>query len=86
MNFWTAIVIIVIVSAIARVLRARHYAQHGIMEDRLGRRVLSEPQRDAELQREVDELRQRITVLERIVTDGRQTHDLAREIESLRDK
>ena len=38
---------------------------------------------DAELRREVEELRERIKVLERIATDGKQ--DLALQIESLRD-
>lgn len=41
-------------------------------------------QRD--LRSEVDDLRERIKVLERIATDGRQTGNLAAEIESLRDR
>lgn len=41
--------------------------------------------REAELEREVARLTERIQVLERIATDGRREHDLAREIESLRD-
>lgn len=40
--------------------------------------------REAELEREVEALRERVHVLERIATDGRQTHALAAEIESLR--
>ncbi len=42
--------------------------------------------REAELEREVDDLRTRIHVLERIATDGRGTRALADEIESLRGK
>lgn len=42
-------------------------------------------EREAELEREVARLTERIQVLERIATDGRREHDLAREIESLRD-
>lgn len=42
--------------------------------------------RESELQREVEQLRERIHVLERIATDGRKTHALAAEIESLRDR
>ncbi|MDE2560885.1 MAG: hypothetical protein KGL48_01440 [Sphingomonadales bacterium] len=38
-----------------------------------------------ELEREVSDLRERVRVLERIATDGRDTKRLADEIESLRD-
>jgi hypothetical protein len=44
------------------------------------------PSREAELQKEVEDLRERIHVLERIATDGRGTRALADEIESLREK
>jgi hypothetical protein len=42
--------------------------------------------RESELQREVEQLRERIHVLERIATDSRKPHALAAEIESLRDR
>lgn len=42
--------------------------------------------REAELEKEVDGLRERIHVLERIATDGHGTRKLADEIESLREK
>lgn len=42
--------------------------------------------REAQLQQEVEQLRERIHVLERIATDRRNTHALATEIESLRDR
>lgn len=42
--------------------------------------------REAELEKEVGELRERVHVLERIATDGRGTRALADEIESLREK
>jgi len=41
--------------------------------------------REQELQKEVEGLRERIHVLERIATDGRPAKALAAEIESLRD-
>lgn len=41
--------------------------------------------REKELERQVDELRKRIAVLERIATDERKGSQLAREIEALRD-
>lgn len=87
MNMWTAIMVlgIVAMTQIARVLRAKYQAQHGIVTDDKGRvQMLAQPT-DSELQREVVQLRERIKVLERIATDGRQTQNLAAEIESLRD-
>jgi hypothetical protein len=41
-------------------------------------------QRESELQKEVDDLRQRIAVLERIATEDRHSKSIAHEIESLR--
>lgn len=87
MSFWTAIVLIVLITAVASVFRSRHRGS-----DRL--RIHSESkqgQREAELQSEVESLRERIQVLERIATDGnsvdaRETRRIAEEIESLRDK
>ena len=88
MNQWTAIMVLGIVAiiAVARVLRDKYHAQHGIVEDRKGRvQMLARPA-DNELQHEVQTLRERIEVLERIATDGRQTNHLAAEIERLRDR
>ncbi|MFN3517591.1 MAG: hypothetical protein ACK4YM_10600 [Novosphingobium sp.] len=42
--------------------------------------------RESELQQDIEHLRERIEVLERIATDGRSTRALAAEIESLRDR
>jgi hypothetical protein len=42
--------------------------------------------REAEMERELVELRERVKVLERIATDGRSSRSLADEIESLRDR
>ena len=89
MNMWTAIMVlgIVAMTQIARVLRAKYQAQHGIITDDKGRvQLMTPPQTDSELQREVETLRERIKVLERIATDGRSTRALADEIESLRDR
>ena len=86
MNMWTAIMVlgIVAITSLARVLRVRYQAQSGIVTDRHGRvQQLAKPS-DGELQREVETLRERIKVLERIATDGRQSNNLAAEIESLR--
>ena len=80
------VVLIVLIAAIASIIRARHGRQtrrDGLMMDDLAPDALAH-QREAELQREVEDLRERIKVLERIATDGRSTAALANEIESLR--
>ena len=88
MSMWTAIVIIVAIGAFVSVMRTRYYAQHGIVADRHGRvqPQVVERKPDPELLREIDDLRKRLEVLERIATDERHTRSIAAEIESLRDK
>lgn len=85
---WTAIVVIVAISAFVSVMRARYAAQHGIITDRHGRvsHQVTEQGPDPELLREIQDLRKRLEVLERITTDDRHTRSIAAEIESLRDK
>lgn len=93
MDKWIVIMVlgIVAMTQFARVLRAKYNAQHGIIEDRRGKvQMLAQPA-DSELQREVETLRERIKVLERITTDAhsleqRQSKSIAAEIESLRDR
>ena len=89
MSFWTAMVIIVAISAIASVMRAKH----GVVRTGRGREEVFIGNRhdDVENERlrgEVRQLKDRIAVLERIVTDGDRNRGLAleREIEALRDK
>ena len=77
MNFWTAVVVIAIVIGIVEIYKARQ----GVVKDWKGNETLA-PRDDAETRREVEELRERIKVLERIATDpARRTAD---EIERLR--
>lgn len=83
MSFWSAIVLIVAISAVAKVINGRR----GI---HLHHHDQSPPQQidqsyTRELEREVADLRERVRVLERIATDERDTKRLADEIESLRD-
>ena len=85
MSFWTAIVIIVGIIAVAEVLKAKHRARHGITVDHNGTEKLVE-RHEAELKREIEELRERIKVLEQITVDGREAKAIADEIERLRDK
>lgn len=84
MSFWTAIVVIVAIVALAEVLKAKHRARHGISQNGEGEDRLVQPE-DPALKREVEELRERVKVLERIATDGGDTKRLVEEIEKLRD-
>lgn len=89
MNPFEMVVLIVLITAIASIVRARY----GIVRTGRGREEMYVGRRenDAEkemLRGEVRELKDRIAVLERIVTDGDRNRGLAleREIEALRDK
>ena len=87
MSGW-AIVAIVAISVWGLVQLAK--ARHGIISDKYGNQTRV-GQDDPEAQRELEDLRERIKVLERIATDGntpdaRETQRIAAEIEALRDK
>lgn len=85
MTFWTAIVIITAIIAGTELIKAKHRARAGITVDYKGGEQIAQ-QQDAELRREVEELRERVKVLERIATDDRAAKSIANEIESLRGK
>ena len=78
MSFWSAIVLIVLIGAVVSVVRSRH--MHGI-----GHRDPGAGAREAELERELTELRERVRVLERIATDDTQGRRLSDQIERLRE-
>jgi hypothetical protein len=94
MSFWSAMVAIVAILAFTASRIARYRAGLGDPPSRRGMvsgsivEALSaqSSQREAELQREVEDLRQRIAVLERIASEDRHGKAIAAEIESLRDK
>ena len=86
MTFWTAIVVIVAIVSLAQVLQAKHRARHGITTDHLGNEKPIAPPTNPALEREVQELRERVKVLERIATEDTEMKRLSSEIESLRDK
>lgn len=88
---WTAIVVIVAIASFAQVLKARYRARHGIVADQMGNERPIQHQPDPALQREVEALRERIKVLERITTEANtaqaiETRRVADEIEALRDR
>lgn len=78
-----ATVIIVAIIGFTEVQKAKHRARHGITTDVMGN---EKPVLPDEVKREVEELRERVRVLERIATDDGDTKRLSAEIESLREK
>jgi hypothetical protein len=85
MSFWTAVVIIVAMVCVAEIIKSKHRARHGITTDMMGNEKVVQHD-DPALRREVEELRERVKVLERIATEDRETKLLSAEIESLRGK
>ncbi|MFB0613659.1 hypothetical protein [Aurantiacibacter poecillastricola] len=82
MSFWGFVLLIVLASMAFAAWKRSQDAKQGIVRDERGNPVGHTP-REAELEREVEELRERVKVLERIATDpSRRT---AEEIENLRD-
>ncbi|WP_067734444.1 hypothetical protein [Novosphingobium naphthalenivorans] len=79
MSFWTAVVVLFAIACWTW-LRTQKYRA---LSHKNG--VYDHTAREHELEREVEEMRKRIAVLERIATDEQRGKDLAREIESLRD-
>jgi hypothetical protein len=84
MNFWTALVVIVAIWGFVQLVtarRARRRHRHGEPGT-----DLTAPQPDPGTQRELEELRERVKVLEQITVDGREAKAIADEIERLRDR
>ncbi len=86
MSFWTAVVVIVAIIALTEVIKSKHRARPGITTDMMGNEKPIAPPTNPALEREVEELRERVKVLERIATEDRETKLLSAEIESLRGK
>lgn len=84
MSFWTFVFLVVIAGMIYSGWRSKHLAQIGAYEEDGQVKRFDNP-REKELAREVEELRERVKVLERIAIDGRDTKRLADEIDKLRD-
>jgi len=76
-----AVVVIIAILGFTEVQKAKHRARNGITTD-----VMGNEKKDPALQREVEELRERVKVLERIATEDRETKLLSAEIENLREK
>lgn len=90
MSFWTAVVIVAIIWAIVTLYTRRHDREMGVTRDEDGNPVFK-PQDDAMTKQEIEDLRERIKVLERIATDGnsldaQETRRISAEIDALREK
>ncbi len=91
MSGWALVAVVaIVVWGIVQMGKARHRADRGISADERGNENFGQA-RDAETEREIEDLRERIKVLERIATDGnsldaQETKRIAAEIEALRDK
>ena len=85
MNLWEFILLISVAGMIFSAWRSKHLARLGAYQDDDGKIHKLDAGREAELEREVRELRERVKVLERIATDGRETRLLSDEIDKLRD-
>ena len=91
MSFWTAAVIIVMIWGIVQVYTRRNDGALGVTRDEDGNPVFPPKRDDGPSQREIEDLRERIKVLERIATDSNtlsatETRRISQEIESLRDR
>lgn len=84
MGIGTALVAIAAIFAVLEMRKAKYRAQAGVLRDNAGNELLASRADDGALRREVEDLRERVRVLERIVTDAHPARDLAAEIESLR--
>ena len=86
MNPFEFVLVIVLVGMGYSMWKTKHLAKLGAYEDKKGAIQKLDTGREAELEREVQDLRERVKVLERIATDGRETRLLSDEIEKLREK
>lgn len=93
MSFWTAAVIIVAIWGLVQIYTRRHDRDLGVTRDEDGNPVFAPPQSDPNSEhtrREIEQLRERIKVLERITTDAnsheaQESRRIAAEIDRLRD-
>jgi hypothetical protein len=80
MNPFSMVVCIVLIVMVARVLTARYRAMENIPQNPVD--SIDAPR----LRDEVQQMKERIQVLERVITDNHKSVDLDREIERLRDR
>lgn len=84
---FTMVVAIVLIVTIGRIIRSKHKARHGIIEDssQNPQQLIQDPE-NGRMRDEIKILKERIQVLERIATDTNSANDLNRQIEELRNR
>lgn len=78
------VVAIVAIVMIASIIKTKHKAKQGILEDEYGAQRLASDGDAARLRDELKTLKERVAVLERLATDTNGALALDREIEKLR--
>ena len=92
MSEWVIVVLVAIVmSGVVKMYMSRNDGHTGVIRDKDGNPVSLPRVDDGEARKEIETLRERIKVLERIATDGnsldaRETRRISQEIEALRDR
>lgn len=86
MNPFEMVVAIVIIATIGKVMNTRYQSRHGITKDEHGNQSHAAQQLLGDQDIEIKKLKERVQILERIVTENNNAVDLDREIESLRSK
>lgn len=84
MSFWTAVVVIVAIWGFVQIVTSRRDHRRWKRQGE-GEAIQTSPP-DPEARREIEDLRERIKVLEQITVDGREAKAIADEIERLRDR
>ena len=85
MNVFEFVLVLVGAAMFFAVWRTKHLARHGLYEAGKDDVRPLETGREEALQREVEDLRERLHVLERIATEDTESKRLSAEIESLRE-
>lgn len=88
MTFWTFVFLCVIAGIAHDIWKKHHKAKHADMIEHEGKPGARERARAqvCEMEAQISELRERVEVLERIITDEAGPLRLAQDIERLRDK
>jgi len=89
MNPFEMVVLIVGLVMVASVLKARYRAKHGLVDDDYddedgNRRFIASEAANMKMRDDIQAMKERIAVLERLVTDEHGPRALDREIEKLR--
>ena len=83
-NPFSMVVAIVAIVMFTSIIKTRIRAKHGISEDQNGRAIVTDTADAKVMREEIKALKDRIAVLERVITDQHSSVTLEQEIEKLR--